>query len=149
MRRPGRHQCLRNFWVLANVTYHLLDSNIGISKINKDHCRQQFQRLMKLQLENSQVTFPEMNDAGLPVDIDSGGSEMLEDCPSGPHAGHRQTAKTINGPTQKRMRTELRRKKLTGSHRNAVVECNTINDVLLRNEAAHHFQSYNKADRAM
>ena len=115
--------------------YHSLDSNIRISKNDKDHCQQQFQRLMKIQLDNSQVTYPEMKDAGRPVDIDSRGNEMLEDCPSGPHAEHRQTAKTINGPTQKRMRTELRRKKLAESHRNAAVECNTINDVLLRNKA--------------
>ena len=90
---------------------------------------------MKIQLENSQVTYPEMKDAGLPVDIDFGGNGMLEDRPSGPHAEHRQTAKTINGPTQKRMRTELCRKKLAESHRNTVVECNNINDVLLRNKA--------------
>ena len=89
---------------------------------------------MKLQLENSQVTYPEMKDAGLLVDIDSGGNEILEDRPSGPHAEHWQTVKTINGPTQKRMRIELLRKKIAESHRNAVVECNTINGVLLRNE---------------
>ena len=53
--------------------YHSLDSNIGISKNDKDHCRQQFQRPMKIQLENSQVTYPELKDAGLPMDIDSGG----------------------------------------------------------------------------
>ena len=115
--------------------YHSIDSNIGISKNEKDHCRQQFQRLMKLQLENSQVTHPEMKDAGLPVDIDFGGNEMLEDRPSGPHAEHWQTVKTINGPTQKRMRIELLRKRIAESHRNVVVECNTIKDVLLRIEA--------------
>ena len=69
--------------------YHCLDSNIRISKNDKDHCRQQFQRLMKIQLKNSQVTYPDMKDAGLPVDIDSGGNEMLEDRPSEPHADHR------------------------------------------------------------
>ena len=114
--------------------YHSLDSNIRISKNDKDHCQQQFQRLMKIQLDNSQVTYPEMKDAGLLVDIDSGGNEILEDRPSGPHAEHWQTVKTINGPTQKRMRIELLRKKIAESHRNAVVECNTINGVLLRNE---------------
>ena len=90
---------------------------------------------MKLQLENSQVTYPEMKDAGLLVDIDSGGNEILEDRPSGPHAEHWQTVKTINGPTQKRMRIELLRKRIAESHRNVVVECNTIKDVLLHIEA--------------
>ena len=67
---------------------HLLDSNVGISKNDKDHCRQQFQRLMKIQPKNSQVTNPDMKDAVLPVAIDSGGNEMFEDRPSGLHAEH-------------------------------------------------------------
>ena len=115
--------------------YLSLDANVGISKADKDYCRQQFQPLMKIQLENSQLTYPEMKDAGLPLDIDSRGNDILEDRPSGPHAEHRQTAKTINGPAQQRMRSEHRRKKLAESHRDAVVVCNAINDVLLRNAA--------------
>ena len=92
--------------------YLSLDANVGISKADKDHCRQQFRPLMKIQLKNSQLTYPEMKDAGLPLDIDSRGNDILEDRPSGPHAEHRQTAKTINGPAQQRMRSEHRRKKL-------------------------------------
>ena len=92
--------------------YVSLDSDIGIRKVDKDHCRQQFQPLMKLQLKNNQVTYPEMKEVGLPVDINSKGCEIWEDRPSGPHTEHRQPSKTINGMAQKRMRSELRRKKL-------------------------------------
>ena len=59
--------------------YKLFDSNIGISTTDKDHCCQPFQCLMKIQLENSQITYPEMKDAGLHVDIYSRGNEIFED----------------------------------------------------------------------
>ena len=113
--------------------YVSLDSNIGIKKWQKEHCRSQFPHLMRLQLANNEITYPEMREVGIPVDLDSKGSPVSEDRPSGPHAEHRQPSKTINGAAQKRMRAEMRRTKLAEAHRNAVVSCTTINDVLQRN----------------
>ena len=41
--------------------------DIGIPKSVKEHCKKQFQPLMKKQLENGQITYPDMKEAGIPL----------------------------------------------------------------------------------
>ena len=40
---------------------------IGVPKADKDDCRSQFQHLMKLQLQNGQLSYPDMREAGIPI----------------------------------------------------------------------------------
>ena len=66
------------------------DSNVGILKTEKDHCRDQFQRLMTVQLDNGQLKYAEMKAVRIiPLNIDSHGNVVLDERPSGAHAQHR------------------------------------------------------------
>ena len=77
-----------------------------------------------------------MKAVGILLDIDRHGNKVLDERPSGAIAEHRQPAKTINASYQKRMRSELWRKKLAEAHWNAVVAFTTVNDILDHNEKA-------------
>ena len=41
--------------------------DIGVPKSEKEHCKSQFQSLMKKQMENGQISYPDMKDAGIPL----------------------------------------------------------------------------------
>lgn len=41
--------------------------DIGIQKSIKNHCRNQFQSLMKIQMSEGQPTYADMKEAGLPL----------------------------------------------------------------------------------
>jgi hypothetical protein len=41
--------------------------DVGVQKSKKDHCRHQFQSLMKLQLKNGQISYPDMKEVGIPL----------------------------------------------------------------------------------
>ncbi len=41
--------------------------NIGVPKVEKDHCKNQFQTLMKIQLNEGQISYPEMKEVGIPL----------------------------------------------------------------------------------
>ena len=43
--------------------------DVGVQKSKKDHCRQQFQSLMKLQLTNWHISYPDMKEVGIPVGV--------------------------------------------------------------------------------
>ena len=45
----------------------LASKDVGVQKSKKDHCRQQFQSLMKLQLKNGQISYPDMKEVGIPL----------------------------------------------------------------------------------
>ena len=47
--------------------YVSLDTNVGVKKKEKVHCRSQFQHLMQLQLDKGQITYPEMKSVGIPI----------------------------------------------------------------------------------
>jgi hypothetical protein len=59
----------------------------------------------------------------------------MDDRPYSSQEENGQPSKTINAPAQQRLRSELRRKKLAEKHRDAVVACSTINDILSCNNA--------------
>ena len=44
-----------------------LDKDLGIPKAEKQHCRSVFQQLMKVQLEEGQITYPLMKELGIPL----------------------------------------------------------------------------------
>ena len=43
--------------------------NSGVKKLKKNHCWQQFQSLMKLQLNNGQISYPDMKEVGIPLGV--------------------------------------------------------------------------------
>ena len=43
-----------------------LNSDIGVSRLEKEYCRNQFQTLMKIQLADGQITYPNMKSVGIP-----------------------------------------------------------------------------------
>ena len=50
-----------------------IDKDVGISKEKKEHCRSQFQALMRLQLAEGQLTYPDMKELGIPLGTLSNG----------------------------------------------------------------------------
>ena len=62
--------------------------------------------------------------------IDRYGNELDAMRPYGAHAEHMQPAKTINAESQKRMREDKRRIKMTKEYGEIVVERNTISEIL-------------------
>ena len=46
-----------------------IDKELGIPRSEKQHCRSQFQSLMKIQLKEGQVSYPEMRAAGIPAGV--------------------------------------------------------------------------------
>ena len=47
----------------------LASKDIGVQKLKKDHYRQQFQSLVKLQLTNGQISYPDMKEVGIPLGV--------------------------------------------------------------------------------
>ena len=43
-----------------------LNKDIGVSRLEKEYCRNQFQTLMKIQLANGQITYPNIKSVGIP-----------------------------------------------------------------------------------
>ena len=44
-----------------------VDKDLGIPRCEKQHCRNQFQSLMEIQLKEGQVSYPEMKAVGIPI----------------------------------------------------------------------------------
>jgi hypothetical protein len=44
-----------------------LQKDIGVSKAIKQHCRNQFPKLMKIQLDKQQITYADMKAVGIPL----------------------------------------------------------------------------------
>jgi len=118
--------CIRIRWGSA-------DKNVGIQRSAKEHCREQFQDLMKIQMENGQISYTDMANHGIPRDIDSKGQELDYERPSGADVEHRQPAKTISAKAQKKLHEEKRRRKLTEKHLKAAADHDIINIILGRN----------------
>ncbi len=107
------------------------DKNVGIQRSAKNHCRDKFQDLMRIQMDNGQISYTDMANHGIPADIDSKCKELDYVRPSGADAEHRQPAKTINAKLQKKLREEKRRRKLTEKHVKAAADHDVINIILL------------------
>lgn len=76
---------------------------IGISKVEKDNCRDRVTEMLIVHGGVGQVTYSDMIAQGFPRDIFSDGKVIEEERPSGPDAEHRQPSKTINAKAQQRM----------------------------------------------
>ena len=44
-----------------------IDKDLGIPEAKEHHCRSVFQQLMKVQLEEDQITYPLMKELGIPL----------------------------------------------------------------------------------
>ena len=54
-----------------------IDKDVGIPKRQKEHCRSQFQALMRLQLAEAQLTYPDMKELGIPLGTLSNGMSFV------------------------------------------------------------------------
>ena len=68
------------------------------------------------------------------LDVNKRGEEIAEDRPSGPNAGYRQAAKTINASFQKRLRAEKQRRELAIKYNEEKVIPSVIDNILQRNK---------------
>mmetsp|Transcript_44512 Transcript_44512/g.93388 ORF Transcript_44512/g.93388 Transcript_44512/m.93388 type:complete len:511 (-) Transcript_44512:806-2338(-) len=129
-------------WISSSV-------DIGIPKIMKQHCRDQFQHLMKIQMNEGQISYADMDEVGIPADIGSNGLEVLKWRPFGPDAEHLQSAKTINAAAQKRHREDKRRKKIIEDAHRGEIEKNAIDAILARNESVERELKEKKESRSL
>lgn len=93
------------------------DKDIGITQSLKNHCRDQFQDLMRIQMENGQISYTDMTK---PADIDSKGKELDSERPTGAKAEQRQYAKADNAEHQIQLRRDKRRRNESERHEKAV-----------------------------
>ncbi|KAL7536826.1 LOW QUALITY PROTEIN: hypothetical protein ACHAXR_007426 [Thalassiosira sp. AJA248-18] len=108
--------------------------NIGVPMEVKDHCKKQFQALMKIQIKEGQISYPDMKEVGIPL----GAIKLKRTDPPGHRLSvgspRRQSMPMLNKQQEKR--AQLRRTQLAEAHRDKVVACNLINEILKTNKAA-------------